>query len=1189
MPPNEPEPADPFDPFDAPWSPDDDGFPFGVRSVNMADLPEEDPRSIDVMMGEAFQRENIATLLAEYPDISAHDIANSFYLWSSPDSYHCLQRGIGKLILEKPLSAGIAEFVAQMRERLSKVPSAVTHFDSVVNYALINLLRSRRNDMHGSHDSVDTEKVLAIVRTAHVVLDLDAVNLAREQTEEFSKKYPLQAADYFTAFGIEGEDAEKHALDLVWYPPIIASLRENGIFTRTNNDEIFRTRVLEIIEANAQFGRDRSFEEWKTSYEIPDDEFNAALRRGFIKGLSLYMIKSLEQFTKLINEYGLVVDMQDPAIRTSAFAAVNRFVMMGNAAEARKIHDYFGITDEEMRPSKEEKGSMYLDQIVGLYSNKETIDTTALADVAAVYGFSQQEIKTIVLEKLEKQWNSDFSIAKKYQQKLLAANLLTAEDATSLRRDIAKNMIRKNADYFKTKEILEGFVLPFCDAEESVELATDRYLMHLQNGEAYRIKQLQDFCDLSLVQQNPECGQRTAKGYLGLLERKTLKDAEEFVEFLHIKEAALFMQIDLLMRTDPVLVLNALEQLPGKMIQQLEARHYLKSYVRDLNVAGVGVYKEYCRLTQAKDVIGLQAYITTVKQQIDGLISGSSQDPDVVNQPNYKELIEIVFANNSGASWTTFEKNERCPDRSADLKRYKIRTNYSFTVAPGSDMVLREGRTKNEEGFRGLHSPVESAVRLFAGADFDREKMLQIFDGELQKDAVNLQPQDAFVTREEKLFGLLLEQASGKYSSDAFKKMMIAYQYAEFEDIRQYVEGTRGRAEQSRNPEYAYLLELREFFADRLKEVSSRICERALQNPALQALLPEYFRKIAEKETARVSGGEVGKLQLDKLGLSESFLKQIGRTLKQRTNRDYTSEEVRTLIRDYEVRTAGMAEAVPAGIDLDPAIYGQIRSQREKTIRALETLSGTAVHPSEIRLDEIDLQQYLNQRRAFAAGAYDEKAFATYITHSFGSVFRPELDTIDEELAKYEPKDGENKSLKPKRVEAFITKNHTSAHARATAGVCVAGDNPGNEAKEGDKNLWEMPNFFQMVLRDAETKTCKGCVILHMEEDGGKKILTASMNPSSTYLYQVNEEEMFRQLRQQLITFAQDNDVDAIALSQNVHIRTNRTGGLFEMEMKKSINTVNKQHEFTGARVFSHRPVYQQDKIDFIWVKEGAV
>ena len=165
-------------------------------------------------------------------------------------------------------------------------------------------------------------------------------------------------------------------------------------------------------------------------------------------------------------------------------------------------------------------------------------------------------------------------------------------------------------------------------------------------------------------------------------------------------------------------------------------------------------------------------------------------------------------------------------------------------------------------------------------------------------------------------------------------------------------------------------------------------------------------------------------------------------------------------------------------------------------------------------------------------------------------------------------------------MEAYVTKNHTSAHARGVAGVCVAGDNP---AKNHEKSMWNNPNYLQLVLRDSETKVCQGLVLIHIEEHAGKKILTASMNPSSTYLFSVNEAEMFKALQNQLIVFAKENNIDAIGVSRNRQIRTNRTGGEFEKAMERAIAACGREVVFPENRVFSNFNNYSQKEIDLIW------
>ncbi len=162
----------------------------------------------------------------------------------------------------------------------------------------------------------------------------------------------------------------------------------------------------------------------------------------------------------------------------------------------------------------------------------------------------------------------------------------------------------------------------------------------------------------------------------------------------------------------------------------------------------------------------------------------------------------------------------------------------------------------------------------------------------------------------------------------------------------------------------------------------------------------------------------------------------------------------------------------------------------------------------------------------------------------------------------------------------YITKSRESAHARMVAGVCVAGDNPD---KYPGKNIWNMSNYFQMVFQEPDTLQCQGLVLLHYFTEGGKKVLTASFNPSSTYLYSVDERALFNGILIALEQFAIDNGIDIIALSRNEAIRTNRTNGEFEKAMDERITQVGKTFKFNTPQQFSYHPPYIIQEMDIIW------
>ena len=263
------------------------------------------------------------------------------------------------------------------------------------------------------------------------------------------------------------------------------------------------------------------------------------------------------------------------------------------------------------------------------------------------------------------------------------------------------------------------------------------------------------------------------------------------------------------------------------------------------------------------------------------------------------------------------------------------------------------------------------------------------------------------------------------------------------------------------------------------------------------------------------------------------------------------------------------------------AIYGQLRSQREKTLEAYQAITGQELDYRETSLGEINLQQALDTEASIREGKYNKNQFASYTAQRFIDLFEGERRKIDDELVKFESLSGKQREV----LYGYITKNKESANARMVGGVCVAGDNPNNNSNE---NMWDMPNYFQLVFQEPDTLQCQGLALLHHFSENGKKVLVASFNPSSTYLYSVDEAALFSGIEATLEKFAFDNGFDVITISQNKTIRTNRTGGEFEKAMNKKIAQVGKNFKFTTPRQFSFNPDYQIQDMDVIWERKDS-
>jgi hypothetical protein len=393
-------------------------------------------------------------------------------------------------------------------------------------------------------------------------------------------------------------------------------------------------------------------------------------------------------------------------------------------------------------------------------------------------------------------------------------------------------------------------------------------------------------------------------------------------------------------------------------------------------------------------------------------------------------------------------------------------------------------------------------------------------------------------------------------------------------------------------------------------------------NPEIAKLMPGYFKKLAQETQASEMQGKINKLSVEKLGLADSFLRQIGQELQRRdrtrkierhlqqkyqrefspdelrkilkgkeeafmedtaelkaiSGKKYTPDQVKEIIGKYE-SYAGIPteQEYPGSQKENKGFYGQLLSQRQKTVAAIKTITGEEIEATALHLGEIDLQQALAAETQIREGNYDGDQFASYTAQRFIDLFADERSKIANELGKFESESGKQREV----LYGYITKTKESANARMTGGVCVSGDNP--DLSQDTPNMWDMENYFQQVYQNPESFECEGVTLLHRIEDNGKKILSASFNPSSTYLYSVDEEAAFRGMAGKLAQFAQDNNFDYIAVSQNQTIRTNRTGGKFESAMNEQIAAVGKSLRLSTPQQFSFKPNYQIQEMDILW------
>lgn len=601
---------------------------------------------------------------------------------------------------------------------------------------------------------------------------------------------------------------------------------------------------------------------------------------------------------------------------------------------------------------------------------------------------------------------------------------------------------------------------------------------------------------------------------------------------------------------------------------------------RVISPATMAGYKE------AKEAGHEKVYIAQLESLAERMTGSGTFTEEERKKPFYKDLLRHVFSNNAG-NYGSFESNESCPDRSSDLAEFKIKPRYEIDLLSQSEIRVKEGETLDISVKESVQKPILEIAEKMNALSHDKEKIQVALQENVDKtlheilEKGGLQGVDltSITTTDEKLFLILTDSIYGSRSIDpnAIKNLMITYEFANFEDISDYIAGTSDRVGRASNQDYALLCEVGTFYSDRIKEVNRRLVQAAWNNPTIVATMPEYFKKLAQDTTMAQRKDMINRLQIDRLGTSESFIKQVGKMLEKRKGRKYTSDEVKDIIQRYERYTGGLAEKASTSQKPETkAFYGQLRSQRERTFEALKAITGQEVDPKQTYLGEIDLQQVLNTEASIREGKYDEEQFASYTVQRFIDLFEDERTKIDGELAKFESLSGKQREI----LHGYITKSKESANARMVGGVCVAGDNPD---KHPNQNIWSMPNYLQMVFQEPDTLQCQGLVLLHHFNEGGKKILTASYNPSSTYLYSVDEAALFNGITNSLEQFAKENGFDILTVPRNKTIRTNRTGGEFEKSMDKKIAQVGKSFKFETAKQFSYHPIYQIQEMDIIW------
>ena len=593
---------------------------------------------------------------------------------------------------------------------------------------------------------------------------------------------------------------------------------------------------------------------------------------------------------------------------------------------------------------------------------------------------------------------------------------------------------------------------------------------------------------------------------------------------------------------------------------------------------------------KAKEVGSEKIYVSQLQALAEKMTGIGTITDEERKRPYYKDLIHHVYANNAGG-FGSYEGSASCSDRSADIAGFKIDLVYEIDLLSQSEIKTKDGETLDLNIKEQIQKPIYDIAAKINNLGHNKEKVQAMLRQDIDQafnaivsgrgfDGVDL---EKITTNDEKLFLILVDSVYGGKSinNKVIKDLFLTYEFANYEDVSEYINGTNDRTRRASNQDYALFCEVEAFYSDRIKEVNRRLVDSAWNNPVIATQMLKYFDSLSRDSQSAQKKDAQNKIQIEKLGLSRGFIDQVGSQLKRRYGSNYSPEQIIKFIHSYENLNDGLSDKKTTSDKKETqAVYGLIRAQREKTFEALRILTGRSVDPAKTHLEEINLEEAMKDVK-IVSGEYNDEQFATYTGQKFIDIFQEERQTIHHELDKFESSTGKKREV----LNGTFSKNKETAHARMVGGVCVSQDNPSKNPKQ---NLWDMKNYLEFVLQEPDTLQCQGLVLLHHFTENGKKVLTASFNPSGTYVYSVDEEALFNGLASKIEQFAQDNNFDIVAVSKHKAVRTNRTNGTFEAAMDKRIKQVNKSFSFSKPQQFSYSPAYEIQDMDIIWEKKAA-
>lgn len=612
------------------------------------------------------------------------------------------------------------------------------------------------------------------------------------------------------------------------------------------------------------------------------------------------------------------------------------------------------------------------------------------------------------------------------------------------------------------------------------------------------------------------------------------------------------------------LVLTFPRFFPKELLTLVEEKYHVAEFDRLFQINSSSLYCQFLEHKQAGRESSLVELSAAVRRTRERAASFEPVSEVTLQNPLYRRFVQQLFPSHyPGHFDEEYGALDRCSDHAKHLAQFTLRERYPIDLAEGIRMALRDGEQEDDSRFKSALQQVEEVQQQLERNHYRAASLGDQFDESLKERSFPA----IFQTREEKLFALFLYSLNGSIPVTELKAALHAYHAIEYDNIAAYFRGTRGAASQSMTPRYAHLLELHEYFGDKLHDAITKIVDQVAQNPQIVSVLPNYLESITRRDQQREQKEALDRHRVDRAGLTPQLLERL--------------EEI---LRLPESELEG-------GLARKAQIVSNIISAEQRKLAAIhKTSTGESLDPETIHLEQFEVPEVVGGVQSNKSHDESPSSGLALLNHRFENLFRDELRLIEAELKRYKPEsDAAGKLL---TLNGYITKSVNSVFARSVAGVCVGGDNPRTPRPEGDqnhrqkKNQWDQENFFQMVFQDAETQRCEGVVMLHHYRRLGKKILTASINPTSTFLFKVDQRALFQGILKQLVTFAKDNGFDFVTCSAHRHIRTNRTGGRFEQALDSQIEKVGVTLSLGVPQVFSFSPSYYQDELDVLWQRK---